>query len=373
MAMRVAWFGHAGGRRPTGSPLQRPHRGALVGTGCEVRFFHHDLDGDRTPVPDSLALEGVRFKTMTLPAPRTLDRIETRPDRVPPRRRPLLPERLPPRRRGRPRGARPRRRDGRDLSPPLCPRAERAGPGDARPVPVPRPPASGVRPRIALCGEQRDLLVRAGLRPERIVVMPNAVDTRRFSPGPSPLHQTLGAALVVAYLGRLDPEKRVEELVRSFLDRRWPGRPPPRHRRERQSGEEAPPAGRGRPAGSGPGGGQRRRPSRPAPRRRHLRPPLDRRGALDVAPRGDGGGLPDHRHRCGRARAGAGPAPGWSSRVHPWSPASERRSSGCAATPAPGAGSGRPPGSGSSTTTASTATSRTSSASTPKRSRPEAR
>jgi glycosyltransferase involved in cell wall biosynthesis len=32
----------------------------------------------------------------------------------------------------------------------------------------------------------------------------------------------LGAALVVSFLGRLDPEKRVEELIHSFVARRWP-------------------------------------------------------------------------------------------------------------------------------------------------------
>ena len=77
MALRVAWFGHAGGRRADGLTAYSDQTVAgLVAAGCEVRFFHHDQDGDRTPVADAVALEGVRFKTVTLPAPRTLARIE---------------------------------------------------------------------------------------------------------------------------------------------------------------------------------------------------------------------------------------------------------------------------------------------------------
>ena len=223
MAMRVAWFGHAGGRRLDGlTDYSAQTVGALVAAGCEVRFFHHDLDGDRTPVPDSLALEGVRFKTVTLPAPRTLNRIERalaefRPDVV----HCSLSVSL--------------------LDGAVARVARGLGAASVVTCHLPYAPEQSARGRvmrglyqyhgprlreydrcIALCDEQRDLLVRAGLDPERIVVMPNAVDTRRFSPGPSPLRESLGAELLVAYLGRLDPEKRVEELVRSFLARHWP-------------------------------------------------------------------------------------------------------------------------------------------------------
>src|ERR1035437_9502796 len=77
VAMRVAWFGHAGGRRADGLTAYSDQTvTALAAAGCEIRFFHHDLDGDSTPVADVVALEGVRFKTVTLPAPRTLARIE---------------------------------------------------------------------------------------------------------------------------------------------------------------------------------------------------------------------------------------------------------------------------------------------------------
>src|SRR5208282_1421038 len=73
VAMRVAWFGHAGGRRADGLTAYSDQTvTALAAAGCEVRFFHHDLDGGLTPVADAVPLEGVRFKTVTLPAPRTL-------------------------------------------------------------------------------------------------------------------------------------------------------------------------------------------------------------------------------------------------------------------------------------------------------------
>jgi len=58
VAMRVAWFGHAGGRRADGLTAYSDQTvTALAGAGCEIRFFHHDLDGDRTPVVDAVSLE----------------------------------------------------------------------------------------------------------------------------------------------------------------------------------------------------------------------------------------------------------------------------------------------------------------------------
>jgi glycosyltransferase involved in cell wall biosynthesis len=221
--MRVAWFGHAGGRRADGLTAYSDQTvTALAAAGCDVRFFHHDLDGDVTPVADAVPLEGVRFKTVTLPAPRTLARVERelarfRPDVVHCSVSVSL------------------------LDGAIARVARGLGAATVATCHLPYAPAQSARGRvmrglyhyhsarlqefdrcIALSTDQRDLLVRAGLRAERIVVMPNAVDTRRLRPGPSALRPALGAALVVSYLGRLDPEKRVEELIRSFLARRWP-------------------------------------------------------------------------------------------------------------------------------------------------------
>ncbi|MGD1053754.1 MAG: glycosyltransferase family 4 protein [Candidatus Dormibacteria bacterium] len=221
--MRVAWFGHAGGRRADGlTSYSDLTVRALVAAGCEIRFFHHDLDGDVTAVPDAVSLEGVRFKTVTLPAPRTLARIERaladfRPDVVHCSVSVSL------------------------LDGAVARVARGLGAVTVATCHLPYAPAQSARGRvmrrlyqyhaarlqeydrcIALSHDQRDLLVRAGVAAERIVVMPNAVDTGRISPGPSALKQTLGATLLVSFLGRLDPEKRVEELIHSFLARRWP-------------------------------------------------------------------------------------------------------------------------------------------------------
>jgi len=75
---------------------------------------------------------------------------------------------------------------------------------------------------IALSEEQRDLLVEVGCPEDRVTVIPNGIDTDQISPGPSSLHRELGAALIVAYIGRIDPEKRVTALLRSFLAQGWP-------------------------------------------------------------------------------------------------------------------------------------------------------
>ncbi len=76
---------------------------------------------------------------------------------------------------------------------------------------------------IALSTEQRDLLVRAGYPRSQVTVIPNAVDTDAVRPGPSGLRSELQARLVILYVGRLDPEKRVPALVESFLSLRLPG------------------------------------------------------------------------------------------------------------------------------------------------------
>jgi glycosyltransferase involved in cell wall biosynthesis len=223
VTLRIAWFGHAGGRRADGLTAYSDQTvAALAASGCEVRFFHHELDGQRTPVADAVVLPGGRFKTMTVPPPRTLAQI---------------------------------RRALADYSPEVVhlsvsvslldgavARAGRAlGAVTVATCHLPYASAQSARGRvmrglyryhathlrhfdriIALSSDQRDLLIHAGLDPRRIVVMPNAVDTDRIAPGASPLAARLGAGLIVTFLGRLDPEKRVEELVRSFTARVWP-------------------------------------------------------------------------------------------------------------------------------------------------------
>ncbi len=71
---------------------------------------------------------------------------------------------------------------------------------------------------VIIFGEtQRDLLIKMGVRPSAVRVIPNGVDVERYAPGPSPKLAELGADRVFLYMGRIDPEKHVEDLLRVFL------------------------------------------------------------------------------------------------------------------------------------------------------------
>ena len=63
---------------------------------------------------------------------------------------------------------------------------------------------------------QRDLLIRLGVPTNGVVVIPNGVDTRRYSPGPSSAKLDLKAQRLFVYQGRLSPEKNVEALLRGW-------------------------------------------------------------------------------------------------------------------------------------------------------------
>jgi len=71
---------------------------------------------------------------------------------------------------------------------------------------------------IVLGREQRALLVRHGVPDSRIAVLPNGVDLERYSPGPSPIPERLGAERIFSYVGRVDPEKQVEAIIRAYLE-----------------------------------------------------------------------------------------------------------------------------------------------------------
>src|SRR6202011_4406935 len=75
---------------------------------------------------------------------------------------------------------------------------------------------------IALSNEQRDLLVRAGYPADQVTIIPNGVNIEAISPGPSDVHAELSARVVILYIGRLDPEKRVPALVETFLSLELP-------------------------------------------------------------------------------------------------------------------------------------------------------
>lgn len=71
---------------------------------------------------------------------------------------------------------------------------------------------------IVLGGEQRKVLIGLGVPDSRITVLPNGVDLDKYSPGPSTALDVFGAQRIFCFIGRVDPEKQVEPLVRAFLD-----------------------------------------------------------------------------------------------------------------------------------------------------------
>jgi glycosyltransferase involved in cell wall biosynthesis len=218
--LRVAFFGHAEGRRRDGlSAYSRELVRQLRASGAEVRFFAHQEDGDELPVEpgDALLVRAWHFKTVTIPRPGTMARIEAAltafaPDVVHISWSFSL-------------------HDGA-----IARAAHRLGAVCVATFHVPHGPEGTTRGRvmhglyryhrtrmhhidrcIALSDDQRDLLVRAGYPIERLTIIPNGVDGEAISPGPSTVHEELGARIIVLYIGRLDPEKRVGELIDTFL------------------------------------------------------------------------------------------------------------------------------------------------------------
>ncbi len=63
---------------------------------------------------------------------------------------------------------------------------------------------------------QQDLLVKLGVPPERVVVIPNGVDVYRYGPGPSPIKQEFRANQIYVYQGRLAIEKNVESMLKGW-------------------------------------------------------------------------------------------------------------------------------------------------------------
>lgn len=63
---------------------------------------------------------------------------------------------------------------------------------------------------------QRDILIRLGVPPATLAVIPNGVDVNKYSPGPSAIKSTLQARQLFVYQGRISPEKNVEALLRAW-------------------------------------------------------------------------------------------------------------------------------------------------------------
>ena len=63
---------------------------------------------------------------------------------------------------------------------------------------------------------QRDILVELGVPEEKVVIIPNGVDSLKYSPGPSALKSELNGDRVFVYLGRIAMEKNVESLLKAW-------------------------------------------------------------------------------------------------------------------------------------------------------------
>ncbi|CEJ48348.1 glycosyltransferase family 4 protein [Umezakia ovalisporum] len=63
---------------------------------------------------------------------------------------------------------------------------------------------------------QRELLARMGVGEHNIAVIPNGVDTTKFSPGDSTIKAKFQAERLFVYQGRIAPEKNVESLLRAW-------------------------------------------------------------------------------------------------------------------------------------------------------------
>jgi glycosyltransferase involved in cell wall biosynthesis len=63
---------------------------------------------------------------------------------------------------------------------------------------------------------QRNLLLRMGVPPERVAVIPNGVDVDKYSPGLSRIKTELGAQRLFVYQGRIATEKNIESLLRAW-------------------------------------------------------------------------------------------------------------------------------------------------------------
>ena len=221
--LRIAWFGHGGGRRADGlSTYTRETVAALRARGHEVRVFIHEQDGEAPGAGAAVALRALRVKTLTVSLFGSTERIadaldEFRPDVV------------------------HCSWSFGTLDGEIGRLARERGAATVATFHLPYAKPNSARGRVlrglyryhvhnlmeydtcvALSEDQSALLVAAGYDEARIVVIHNGVDTEGICPGPSPLRSELAATFVVAYMGRLVPEKRVPDLIRAFLDQRWP-------------------------------------------------------------------------------------------------------------------------------------------------------
>ena len=71
---------------------------------------------------------------------------------------------------------------------------------------------------IIFSQQQKSLLEHYGVPAGNVAVIPNGVDVDKYAPGTSDVKRKLEASGLVGYLGRVDPEKNVDLLIRAFQD-----------------------------------------------------------------------------------------------------------------------------------------------------------
>ena len=71
---------------------------------------------------------------------------------------------------------------------------------------------------IVFSEAQRALLVDYGVPRKRVRVIPNGIDVATYSPGNSDFKKQIGANTLVAYIGRVDAEKNVGDLLKAFCN-----------------------------------------------------------------------------------------------------------------------------------------------------------
>jgi len=76
---------------------------------------------------------------------------------------------------------------------------------------------------IVFSESQRAMLVDYGVSPDCVRVIPNGIDVTTYAPGPSDYKESIGASVLTAYIGRVDPEKNVRDFLKAFHALDLPG------------------------------------------------------------------------------------------------------------------------------------------------------
>ena len=219
--LRVAWFGHAVGERGDGlTTYSADVVGGLLERGAEVWFHHSGQDGPISPVDAAhqLSWPTWRFKTVTIPRPgfrRKLSRwlAQVHPDVVHASLSFTLDD-----------GWLGRQAQAAGAATVATFHLPFGRPGSGRGLVMRElhrfwAPRLRTYQRVIVFSEDHRLrLAQVGVDRLRIEVLPNAVDTERFSPGSSRVREERleGASMVVGFAGRLDPEKGIRELLAGF-------------------------------------------------------------------------------------------------------------------------------------------------------------